>query len=142
MFDPALKQLSDEMLKIMYEAGGIGLAAPQVGHSLRLIVIDVSESRDQPLVIVNPQIRKTSDEFVSYREGCLSFPGLYETLRSPKSVEIEYQAIDGKRLALAADGLLGVCIQHEIDHLDGRLMIDRIQSSSKRVQIKTRYLKG
>ena len=141
-FGPSLKELADKMLETMYGHGGIGLAAPQVGHSIRLIVVDVSGDRSQPLVMVNPRILKTADEFVTYREGCLSFPGLYETLRSRKSIEIEYQGLDGKIQTYTAEGLLSVCIQHEIDHLDGRLMIDRIQSPSKRVQMKTRFLKG
>lgn len=141
-FDQSLKGVAYEMLKAMHSQGGIGLAAPQVGHSIRLIVVDVSEDKNQPLVLVNPRVLKASDEFVMYREGCLSFPGLFEVLPSHKSIEVEYKDLDGKTHTLSAAGLLSVCIQHEIDHLDGRLMIDRVQSPSKRAQIKTRYLKG
>ena len=124
-FDEEIKLLSKEMLKIMYQSKGIGLAAPQVNKTIRMIVIDVSEKRNEPMVFVNPRLEKVSGN-VDSSEGCLSVPEIRTTVQRYKQVELHAQSIDGSEIRMEADDLLSICIQHEIDHLDGKLFIDYV----------------
>lgn len=124
--DDAVRRLADGMLEAMYEAPGIGLAAPQVGVSRRLIVLDVSEKdgEKKPLVMANPQLLTLSDERRIYEEGCLSIPDVKVEIERPAAVSVRFLDREGRQQELAAEGLLATAIQHEIDHLDGRLIID------------------
>ena len=130
------------MLETMYQGSGIGLAATQVNVHKRVIVLDISESKDEPLILINPEIIKIIDPNKKiFSEGCLSVPGFYEELKRPSSVEISYLDIDGKRNLLLANDLLAVVIQHEMDHLDGKMMVDFI-SNIKREMIRKKLLKA
>lgn len=126
---PAL-QLATDLLDTMYAPsehfprGGIGLAAPQVGELVRLIVIDVSESRDRPIIMFNPEVIKFSRNMCETREGCLSIPGATVRLKRHKTVRVRYHDIADDECTLNCSGLLAVCVQHEIDHLSGRLITD------------------
>lgn len=122
--DPGFQRLIDDMFETMYEAPGIGLAAPQVDRLQRFMVIDVHEERDQPLVFVNPVIRERSTELRVHSEGCLSIPGIFAEVTRPDGIEVEALDRHGKPFVLRVDGLLATCIQHEVDHLDGKLFID------------------
>jgi peptide deformylase len=122
--DPAFQRLLDDMLQTMYEAPGIGLAAPQVDVHERFMVIDVTEGRDQPLVFINPVIRDKSVDLRVHQEGCLSIPGVYADVTRPDGIVVEALDRHGKPFELRVDGLLATCVQHEVDHLDGRLFID------------------
>lgn len=122
-FDRALQQLVQDMLETMYEAPGIGLAAPQVNVHKRLIVIDISENKSQPLVLVNPRILAQSGR-EKMEEGCLSVPGIYEVVERAERVTVQAQDAHGHEHTIEAEGLLAVCIQHEIDHLEGKLFVD------------------
>ena len=140
--DDSIKKLSQDMLETMYQGSGIGLAATQVNVHKRVIVLDISESKDEPLILINPEIIKIIDPNKKiFSEGCLSVPGFYEELKRPSSVEISYLDIDGKRNLLLANDLLAVVIQHEMDHLDGKMMVDFI-SNIKREMIRKRLLKA
>ena len=136
----ATRKLIDDMLDTMYEAPGIGLAATQVNVHQQLVVIDVSEEKDQPLVFINPKVQPISETLFGYDEGCLSVPGFYETVERPERVLVEALDRDGKPFKIEADGLLAVCIQHEIDHLKGRLFVDYI-SNLKRNRIRKKLEK-
>jgi peptide deformylase len=137
--DDALRQLINDMLETMYEAPGIGLAATQVNFHQRLIVIDVSEGNNQPQVFINPEIlQKEGEEEMD--EGCLSVPGIYETVRRAERVRVRALNSQGEPFELEAEGLLAVCIQHEIDHLDGKLFVDYL-SSLKRHRIRKKLEK-
>lgn len=138
-FDHKLRECADSMLETMYHCSGVGLAAIQVGVPWRLVVIDVSEQRDQPMCLVNPVITKREGEEES-EEGCLSVPTVYEKVTRAERVWVEAQDRDGAPIRLEADGLLAVCIQHEIDHLDGKLFIDYL-SSLKRQRIRKKLEK-
>ena len=130
------------MLETMYQGSGIGLAATQVNVHKRVIVLDISESKDDPLILINPEIKKIIDPNKKiFSEGCLSVPGFYEELKRPSSVEISYLDIDGERKLLSANDLLAVVIQHEMDHLDGKMMVDFI-SNIKREMIRKKLLKA
>ncbi|MBQ1709686.1 MAG: peptide deformylase [Treponema sp.] len=118
-----IRQLANDMLETMIDADGVGLAAPQVGRSIRMFVIMADD--DVKRVFINPQIIKTSNEVGPYDEGCLSIPQVYETIVRPLQVTVQAYDENGKRFTLDADGLLARCIQHENDHLDGVLYIDR-----------------
>lgn len=122
-FDTALQQLIDDMFDTMYDARGVGLAAPQVGINKRLSVIDVTEDKSQPLVLINPEITQRHGETI-FDEGCLSLPGSYDKVKRSTYVTVRALDRDGKSYELSADGLLAECIQHEIDHLNGVLFID------------------
>lgn len=125
-----LRQLSDDMLETMYMAPGIGLAAPQIGILDRLIVMDCEKeegSAGRPLVMFNPQIIASSDETNVYEEGCLSIPDQYAEVTRPKIVEVEWMNRDGNVQRETFDGLWATCVQHEIDHLDGKLFIDYLK---------------
>jgi peptide deformylase len=124
--DDVLRRLADGMLEAMYEAPGLGLAAPQVGVSRRLIVLDVSEKdgEKKPLVMVNPEILTASDERRVYEEGCLSIPEVKVEIERPAAVTVRFLDREGRPQEIAAEGLLATVIQHEVDHLEGRLIID------------------
>ncbi len=135
-----IRRLIDAMFETMYDAPGIGLAATQVNVHQRLLVLDVSEDKDQPQVFINPEIL-TRDGVEEMEEGCLSVPGVYDRVQRAERIRLRAQDRDGKTFELEADGLLAVCIQHEIDHLDGKLFVDYL-SSLKRQRIKKRLEKA
>ena len=140
-FDSNLKQLADDLLDTMYEFKGIGLAAIQIGVRKRIIVADISEERQEPHIFVNPKIKILNENKKGgYDEGCLSIPGFYEEVIRPTQVEISFQNLSGENKKLIPEGLLGVVVQHETDHLDGKLMVDYI-SSVKRQRIRSKLLK-
>jgi peptide deformylase len=139
-FDDALQVLVDNMFETMYDAPGIGLAATQVDVHRRLLVIDVSEERDQPLVFINPEIEVIEEECEEYDEGCLSVPGFYETVSRPRKVRVKALDRHGEAFTMEPEGLLAVCVQHEIDHLDGKLFVDYL-SSLKRGRIRKKLEK-
>lgn len=122
-FDDALQQLIEDMFETMYDAPGVGLAAPQIGVSLQVAVVDVLGDKTQQYVLINPKVI-ASEGNTKYQEGCLSVPGVYDTVERATSVTIQALDRHGKSYELTADGLLGECFQHEIDHLNGRLFID------------------
>ena len=126
-FDAALKELADDMLATMYDAPGIGLAAPQIGVLDRVLVMDCvkEEGADpRPMALVNPEITWASDEMSTYEEGCLSIPEQYADVDRPASVTVTWQNLDGEAQEETFEGLWATCVQHEIDHLDGKLFID------------------
>lgn len=122
-FDDKLQTLIDDMFDTMYDAKGVGLAAPQIGINLRLSVIDVIGDKSQQIVIINPEIIESHGS-MSYQEGCLSVPGAYDTVIRAERVTVRALDRFGKSFDITADGLLGECLQHEIDHLNGKLFID------------------
>ena len=126
-----IRQLIDDMLETMYEAPGIGLAAPQVNVHKRLIVIDISEDKSSPICLVNPHII-SAEGHEQMEEGCLSVPGVYEVVERAERVRVKALDRNGVEQEFEADGLLAVCIQHEIDHLDGKLFVDYLSSMKKR----------
>ena len=133
--DSRIQTLVKDMLETMYEAEGIGLAASQVDVHERVVVMDLSESRDEPLVFINPEITPLTDELFSYQEGCLSVPGFYEDITRPAKVKINALNEKGESFEMEAEGLLAVCIQHECDHLAGKLFVDYL-SNLKRDRIQ------
>ncbi|TVQ84053.1 MAG: peptide deformylase [Chromatiaceae bacterium] len=137
--DDRVRQLVDDMFETMYAAPGIGLAAIQVNVPKRIIVIDTSDSKDQPLCLINPEIIERSGE-EEMEEGCLSVPGFYELVTRSEQVRVQALDRDGQPQEITTSGLLAVCIQHEIDHLDGRLFVDHI-SSLKRQRIRKKLEK-
>ena len=140
-FDKSLQNLADDMLLTMYDANGIGLAATQVNRHVRLVVMDISDSRDDPRIFVNPSYRVLKDHnLFEFEEGCLSIPGFNETIARPDRIELIWQDISGKEHSDSPEGLLTVCIQHEIDHLDGKLMVDYV-SALKRDRVRSKLLK-
>lgn len=138
--DDAMRQLIDDMFETMYEAPGIGLAASQVNVHQRLLVMDVSDDGNEPRVFINPEITPLTDETKTYDEGCLSVPGFYETVERVDRVRINALDRNGEPFEIEADGLLAVCIQHEIDHLDGKLFVDYV-SRLKRERIRKKLEK-
>jgi len=138
--DARLKTLAGDMLETMYAAEGIGLAATQVNVHERLIVLDVSEARDQPLVLINPEITWASDEKKINDEGCLSVPGIFDGVERSVAVRVQALGLDGKTQTHEADGLLSVCVQHEMDHLMGKVFVEYL-SPLKRNRIKTKMIK-
>ncbi|AKL98053.1 peptide deformylase [Endomicrobium proavitum] len=139
-----VKQLALDMLETMYAAPGVGLAAPQVGVSLRICVIDVNPDKNNPIVMINPEVTKGENK-ISAEEGCLSFPGLYEEVKRFKKVNAQFTDINGKPQEIKADGFLAKAIQHEIDHLDGKLFIDYLpewKRKSVEKEIKRRKKSG
>ena len=140
-FDKSLKKLADAMLHTMYDANGIGLAATQVDRHLRLIVMDLSENKDDPRVFVNPSYKILDNHSLfEFEEGCLSIPGFNELISRPDKIDLKWQDLEGNEHNDKPEGLLTVCIQHEIDHLNGVLFIDHI-SRLKRDMIKRRVMK-
>jgi len=139
--DARINKLTQDMLEIMYAAEGIGLAATQVNVHERVIVIDVSEDRDKPLVLINPEIVWASLETQINDEGCLSVPGIYDGVERAKSVKVKALDLSGVLQTHEADGLLAVCIQHEMDHLMGKVFVEYL-SPLKRNRIKTKMHKA
>ena len=140
-FDDELKTLTDDMFETMHSVNGIGLAATQIGVAKQVAVIDISPEKNEPLVIINPQIKildpsKTED----YDEGCLSVPGFFETISRPSDIQLSYQDLNGKKQEIKPDGLLTKVVQHELDHLNGRLFVDHI-SELKRRRIRNKIVK-
>jgi peptide deformylase len=137
--DASLRQFIDDMFETMYAAPGIGLAATQVNFHERVLVIDISETRDQPLALINPEIlqRQGVEET---EEGCLSVPGVYDRVTRAERIRVRALNRDGQPIEFDADGLLAVCIQHEIDHLDGKLFVDYL-SELKRTRIRKKLEK-
>jgi peptide deformylase len=140
VFDAKLGGLIEDMFETMYQANGIGLAATQVNVHKQLLVIDVSENRENPLVFINPKIEVIDDVLTEYDEGCLSVPGFYETVSRPRSVKVTAQDSSGNPFELTTDGLLATCIQHEVDHLNGKLFVDYL-SALKRNRIRSKLEK-
>ena len=132
------KKLVNDLFETMYSSNGIGLAAVQVGILKRILVIDVStkEEKKNPLCFINPVIRKISDETSVYEEGCLSIPDTFIEIERPKICEVEYIDLDGKLKNIRCDGLLSTCLQHEINHLDGKLIIDHLTKLKRDIIIK------
>ncbi len=138
--DARLRQLAADMFETMYEASGIGLAATQVNVHERLIVIDISEDHDQPLVLINPEIVWYSPEKRIGDEGCLSVPGIYDGVERSIAIKVQALDLDGKLQTYSAEGMLAVCIQHEMDHLIGKVFVEYL-SPLKRNRIKTKMIK-
>jgi len=138
--DDAVRKLVADMADTMYEAPGIGLAATQVDVHLRVIVIDVSETRDDLKVFINPEIVASSSESKVYEEGCLSVPGIYDVVERPDRVTVKALDSSGKAFTTEADGVLAVCLQHEIDHLDGKVFVQYL-SRLKQSRIKSKLSK-
>lgn len=134
-----IRTLVDDMFETMYEAPGIGLAATQVNVHKQIIVIDISEKKDQPLVLINPMILRAEGDEES-EEGCLSVPGYYDKVRRAETIEVRALDRDGKPFEMTVDGLLAVCIQHEMDHLDGKLFVDYL-SRLKQNRVKKKLQK-
>ena len=135
-----IKDIIEQMFFTMYEEKGIGLAATQVNIQKRLIVIDVSENRDKKLFLINPEIISLSDDLDTMEEGCLSVPGFYESVSRPKTVKVSSLDFNNQLIEFEANGLLATCIQHEIDHLNGKLFVDHI-SALKRNRIEKKITK-
>ncbi len=140
-FDDELKTLTDDMYETMHSVNGIGLAATQIGIAKQVAVIDISPEKNEPLVIVNPAIQildpsKTED----YDEGCLSVPGFFEKISRPSEIKLTYQDLNGKKQEIKPEGLLTKVVQHELDHLNGRLFVDHI-SELKRRRIRNKIVK-
>lgn len=138
--DDSVRQLVDDMFETMYAAPGIGLAATQVNVHKQIVVIDISEEKNQPLVFINPKIEVLDQTLHEYDEGCLSVPGHYESVTRPQHIRVRALDRDGKPFTLEPDGLLAVCIQHERDHLDGKLFVDYL-SQIKRQRIRKKLEK-
>ena len=138
--DDRVRQLIDDMFETMYEAPGVGLAATQVNVHEQIIVIDVSEERDQPLAFINPQIEVLDEPLFDYEEGCLSVPGFYEKITRPAHVRVTELDRNGEPFTMEPDGVRAVCIQHEIDHLNGKLFVDYL-SNLKRQRIRAKLEK-
>lgn len=139
--DARVRGLVTDMLETMYDANGIGLAATQVDVHERLIVIDVSEERNEPIVLINPEIVWASDEKQVGDEGCLSVPGIYDGVERSSAIRVRALDAEGRSRELSAEGLLAVCIQHEMDHLMGKVFVEYL-SPLKRNRIKTKMLKA
>ncbi len=139
--DARIKTLIADMLETMYESKGIGLAATQVDVHERLIVLDVSDGRDAPKVLINPTLLWTSPEMHLNEEGCLSVPGIYDNVQRHDTVKVEALDGEGHKQLIEADGLLAVCIQHEMDHLMGKVFVEYL-SPLKRNRIKTKMVKA
>jgi peptide deformylase len=142
VFDAPLRTLAQDMLETMYDAPGIGLAAIQIGVPLRVFVIDLAKQDEPkaPMVIVNPEIVSVSEEMSTYEEGCLSIPEYYEEVERPSGVRLKYQDETGRAHEIDTEGLLATCIQHELDHLDGKLFIDYL-SKLKRDRVIKKFSK-
>ena len=139
IIDDSIKRLARDMAETMYEAPGIGLAATQVDVHLRVVVIDISETRDQLLVLINPEVVESDGSQVCV-EGCLSVPGIYDKVERAENVIVRYLDLEGVERKIDADGLLAVCLQHEIDHLDGKVFVEHL-SLLKQTRIKAKLAK-
>tara|TARA_B100000427_G_C15428882_1_gene559824 strand:+ start:53 stop:556 length:504 start_codon:yes stop_codon:yes gene_type:complete len=137
----SIRKLAEDMLETMYSGEGIGLAGTQVDVHKRIIVIDVSNEKNDPLVLINPVIKEVvNNENKAYSEGCLSVPGVYEELERPSAVEVSALDLDGKEFTFIAEDILSVVIQHEMDHLEGKMMVDFL-SNLKREMIRKKMAK-
>ena len=137
-----IRILAANMAETMYDAPGVGLAAPQVGESIRLVTIDVSEEKNQLITMINPEIIVTGGEKDVGEEGCLSLPGIYEKVNRYTEVTVRYQDLEGNTIELQADGLLAICIQHELAHLKGKVFVDHLsQLKRNRACTKLRKLR-
>lgn len=136
--DDEIRRLVDDMLATMYAAPGVGLAAPQVGVAKRVIVVDVAgkDEQPQPIALINPEIVWRSEETQVYEEGCLSLPEMYADVERPAHVKVRYLDRDGAGREIEGDGLLAVCLQHEIDHIDGVLFVDHISALKRNIIMK------
>lgn len=130
-----IKQLASDMLDTMYAAPGIGLAATQVDHHIQLVVMDISEEKNQPMVLINPTITDRNGEQV-HEEGCLSVPGIYANVERAEEITVRYLDLNGDEQTLTTDGLLAVCIQHELDHLKGIVFLDHLSALKRKLAIK------
>ena len=140
-FDKCLENLAHNMLETMYDANGIGLAATQVNHHIRLVVMDLSEDKSDPRIFINPEYEVVKGHnMLEFEEGCLSIPGFNETIARPDKIKLVWQNLKGEMLHDTPEGIFTVCIQHEIDHLNGKLMVDYV-SALKRDRIKNKLLK-
>ncbi|HKK22528.1 MAG TPA: peptide deformylase [Pseudohaliea sp.] len=139
--DDALRTLIDDLLETMYDAGGIGLAATQVNVHRRLLVMDTSAERDRPMVYINPTFEILDPALGEYDEGCLSVPGFYETVNRPRRITVRALDRDGEAFTEELEGLAAICLQHEVDHLDGKLFVDYI-SPLKRQRIRRKLEKS
>jgi peptide deformylase len=140
-FDAALKTLTDDMFETMHSVNGIGLAATQIGISKRVAVIDISQDKNEPFVIINPEIEiLNTSKNEDYDEGCLSVPGFFETVSRPSDIKLTYQDLNGEKKEIKPEGLLTKVVQHELDHLNGRLFVDHI-SELKRRRIRNKIVK-
>ncbi len=135
VFDPKLKQFVADMFETMYAANGVGLAATQVNVHQRVLVADMSEGRDQPLALINAQIL-ASDGSQVYQEGCLSFPGVYADVTRALNIKVKAHDVDGKEIVIEAEGPLAVCIQHEMDHLEGKMFVDHLSPLKRSMLLK------
>lgn len=140
-FDQALAQLAADMAHTMYEAPGVGLAATQINVHQRLVVVDVTEDRSGLYALVNPEIVWASDDLKPWEEGCLSVPGVYEEVKRPDRIRVKALDLTGKPYTLEADGLLSVCIQHELDHLNGKVFVQYL-SQLKQTRLKSKIVKA
>ncbi|MEX0942869.1 MAG: peptide deformylase [Pseudomonadales bacterium] len=138
--DGKIASLADNLLETMYTAPGIGLAASQVNVHQRLLVCDISDARDQPLILINPEIIAREGE-IETNEGCLSVPGFYEPVFRSEQIQVRAINREGEEISMEAEGLLAVCIQHEMDHLEGKLFVDYL-SNTKRQLIRKKLLKS
>ena len=140
-FDDELKTLTDDMFETMHSVNGIGLAATQIGVAKQVAVIDISPEKNEPLVIVNPEIQILDpSKKEDYDEGCLSVPGFFETISRPSDIKLLYQNLNGQKQEIKPEGLLTKVVQHELDHLNGRLFVDHI-SELKRRRIRNKIVK-
>ncbi|MCP4597973.1 peptide deformylase [Neptuniibacter sp.] len=138
--DDEVRAQIDDMFETMYAAPGIGLAATQVNIHKRIVTMDISDDQNEPLVMINPEFEVLDEELHKYQEGCLSVPGFYENVKRPQRVKLKALDYNGEAYELEAEGLLAVCIQHELDHLNGKLFVDYI-SMLKRNRIKSKLEK-
>jgi peptide deformylase len=141
--DAGIRSLAEDMFETMYDAPGIGLAAIQVGVAKRVVVMDLSKKDEaqRPQVFINPEITWSSEETSTHEEGCLSIPDYYEEVERPQRVKVKYLYLDGKTHEIEADGLLAICLQHEVDHTNGVLFIDHI-SKLKRDRVIKKFTKA
>lgn len=139
--DDSIRTLIDDMFETMYAAPGIGLAASQVNVHKQVVVMDISEEQNDPLVFINPVVEVLDDDTLPYDEGCLSIPGFYETIDRPSNIVVKALDRNGEAFTLEPDGLLATCIQHELDHLKGKLFVDYV-SSMKRERIRKKLEKS
>ena len=136
-----IRQMAADMIETMYESKGVGLAATQVDFHQRLVVLDVSEERDQPMVLINPELLWQSPERVKNEEGCLSVPGIFDGVERPERVKVQALNEHGETVTIEAEGLMSICIQHEMDHLMGKVFVEYL-STLKRMRIKGKLLKA
>lgn len=140
VIDDEIKALASNLLETMYEGKGIGLSATQANIHKRILVVDVSDEKDSPLILINPKIEVLNEEEEIYSEGCLSVPGFFEEVSRPSEISITALNLEGEKFTIVATGLLAVAVQHEMDHLDGKIFVDFL-SNLKRQRIKKKLLK-